>query len=116
MKQRASLSVLGLALLAGGGSFGCAYNAATEACYALADGLGARLNTCGYAATAESGAQAVHDVWATQGLYCDSSPTGIDDEDAFYDECFPALEVYDCAMLAAGEMPETCYRIVYRSR
>jgi hypothetical protein len=108
--------LIGLTALAAGGSLGCQYGAATEACYALGDGIGDRLYTCGYVATPEAGVRAVHDGWAAQGLDCDTSPTGINDERLFYDECFPALEVYDCDRLVGGDLPEACLQIVYRSR
>ncbi|HJL16031.1 MAG TPA: hypothetical protein RMH99_10255 [Sandaracinaceae bacterium LLY-WYZ-13_1] len=92
---------------------GCQYEAATQACYDLLDAYGARLAECGYYPSAEAGAQDLHDQLEADGLDCDTSPTGIRDEDELYMECLPTLETLACDTPDAT--PPSCRdQIVYR--
>jgi len=96
------------------GSLGCQYGAATDACYALVEAIGARLATCGVVATPEEGEQLVIDDLASDGLNCDTSPVSLRDEDIFYDQCIPEIAEMDCTSLA---LPVSCAdKIYYRSR
>lgn len=103
-----------LALTVGASS--CRYDGATDACYAVAEGIGDRLADCGYVATPAEGEQAVLDSLAADGLSCDTSPIGIRDEASLYDECIPQLMTYDCAAIV-NSVPAPCQeQIIYRSR
>ena len=93
-------------------SAGCQYEAATQACYDIAETYAARLVTCRYFETQEEAEAFVHGNLAMSGLNCDTSPTGIVDATVLYEECIPALMVLECSDPVP---PTTCDQIVYRS-
>ena len=76
------------------------------ACMETVDVLADAFERCGET-TPRADLEAEIEAGATMRMGC-RAVVGIRDERALRRECFPALEVIDCATLTGGSVPEAC--------